>query len=932
VSLPVTLYYSSKLWNIKNNHSGSCGEDFGTLYVTEYAKSSASGWTSNLDFFTWPEDVTREIYDPTTSQPAPIGDSNPNLHAIARFFLTLPDGSRHEMRKDDNFHPVTEGRSGLYYSVDGTRLIYDATGSVLYQPDGSRYTFAPAVTYTDRNGNTLSYDANAKQWTDTLGRALSLPLPSQSVVGNTTAPGREYDYSIPGVGNAPLTYHFVWKHLSEAGVISENEADKTLRTPGDHTTLCQTGSDNSGLFQSSDETDLGISKGSTFDPVVLYQIALPTGQSYTFKYDIYGEISKVIYPTGGYERFTYGVAPNLSGFLLDESGAMTAQANRGVTGAVVSTDGTAAGETLSGWVYDNFKVTAPDGSYTTRSVHLGPGQGGIAYGFEDPLVGRVYEECSYDASGRMLRRHLTDYAVDGQVVQYSGKAYEQRNVRPSKEVEILLDTAGGSALAATTTYSYDADLNPTITINTYYSYDAEDMMVSAGGSFYSYDCGGQRVKTLVGTTQTVFVYDAAGKVVAEYSNQLESNGTLYLTQDHLGSTRVVTDAQGSATSVNGGKGSRHDYLPFGEEAPTDGSWRTSALGYGAGDVRQKFTSQERDGETGLDYFRARYYSSAQGRFTGPDSVAGSASDPQTLNLYAYVRDNPLNFTDPTGHSPEGGGPVGIDGKASRKDIRDAEWEEESEREGREMIVELWAEGRGGDVSAWGLGYNDTTQGFGASQSSTEKDGNKVPRVLSVKINVLNPARGSDEVAEGGQFTVKVKYKSNIDPDGELGMQNVSLIGIIEDAAEPVNESVPKFIESDRKGTGEAFTYEKTFTYRAKNIVPGEETWRQTYSYDRYGNRRLDEQNTKKVNSAGTLAEAIDDTNRAAINPTVSPATNRVSQAGYSFDAAGNRLCAAGQCRFRELLATQPLRARTRMKRASLKFYATRPTRNVPPRV
>ncbi|MGH9849010.1 MAG: RHS repeat-associated core domain-containing protein, partial [Blastocatellia bacterium] len=48
--------------------------------------------------------------------------------------------------------------------------------------------------------------------------------------------------------------------------------------------------------------------------------------------------------------------------------------------------------------------------------------------------------------------------------------------------------------------------------------------------------------------------------------------------------------------------------------------RSASLGYGADSTRQKFTSKERDNETGLDYFLARYYSSTQGRFTSPDPL------------------------------------------------------------------------------------------------------------------------------------------------------------------------------------------------------------------------------------------------------------------------------------------------------------------------
>jgi RHS repeat-associated protein len=73
-------------------------------------------------------------------------------------------------------------------------------------------------------------------------------------------------------------------------------------------------------------------------------------------------------------------------------------------------------------------------------------------------------------------------------------------------------------------------------------------------------------------------------------------------------------------------------------------------------VRSRSTGKERDAETGLDYFGARYFSSAQGRFTSPDWSAtpqpvpyADLTDPQTLNLYSYVRNNPLSKADTDGH-------------------------------------------------------------------------------------------------------------------------------------------------------------------------------------------------------------------------------------------------------------------------------------------
>jgi RHS repeat-associated protein len=88
------------------------------------------------------------------------------------------------------------------------------------------------------------------------------------------------------------------------------------------------------------------------------------------------------------------------------------------------------------------------------------------------------------------------------------------------------------------------------------------------------------------------------------------------------------------------------------------------------------SSKERDAETGLDYFGARYFSSAQGRFTSPDEFSGGIvdpftgqqvsqpgplpyadiSDPQTLNKYGYVRNNPLRYTDPSHPGAKEGSP------------------------------------------------------------------------------------------------------------------------------------------------------------------------------------------------------------------------------------------------------------------------------------
>jgi RHS repeat-associated protein len=112
----------------------------------------------------------------------------------------------------------------------------------------------------------------------------------------------------------------------------------------------------------------------------------------------------------------------------------------------------------------------------------------------------------------------------------------------------------------------------------------------------------------------------------------------------LGSTRALTKS---------GVMARKDYLPFGEEILVpQGSARAAVPGYSGSDfpMRHRFTGKERDAETGLDYFGARYMSSAQGRFTSPDKPFADQhpENPQSWNLYAYVRNNPLSMVDPNG--------------------------------------------------------------------------------------------------------------------------------------------------------------------------------------------------------------------------------------------------------------------------------------------
>ena len=199
------------------------------------------------------------------------------------------------------------------------------------------------------------------------------------------------------------------------------------------------------------------------------------------------------------------------------------------------------------------------------------------------------------------------------------------------------------------------------------SYDANNMQVefcantttackdvgTNAKTTYHYDGDGNRVKKVVKNAgSTVSVYDAFGKLAAEYSNLGQQGKTQYRTTDHLGSTRIVTNENSDVVL-------RRDFFPFGEEMPASATFGNRHLiTDGQADTtyndpslyNQQFTGKERDGESELDYFGARYHAAVLGRFTSPDAPFADQfpENPQSWNLYVYGRNNPLRYVDPSG--------------------------------------------------------------------------------------------------------------------------------------------------------------------------------------------------------------------------------------------------------------------------------------------
>ena len=184
-----------------------------------------------------------------------------------------------------------------------------------------------------------------------------------------------------------------------------------------------------------------------------------------------------------------------------------------------------------------------------------------------------------------------------------------------------------------------------------YTYNAENQMTSTAGVTYTYDGDGKRVKKSNGTiywygmsSDPLSETNLSGTLINDYvffggqriARRDPSGDTFAYFADHLGTSRKVEEiASGATTAILSYDA---DFYPFGRE---------NAFTNNSGPI-YKFTGKIRDAESGLDDFGARYNSSNLGRFMSSDPLGGHQIDPQTLNKYAYVRNNPLNLTDPTG--------------------------------------------------------------------------------------------------------------------------------------------------------------------------------------------------------------------------------------------------------------------------------------------
>ena len=488
ISLPVTLKYSSRVWRIGYLSTVNNGQ-YQSIGEAVYSEYSTAGWMTTLDLpvIEWPKNTDTYYY---TGKPfCHVCDSNLRQFRVARLFLHMPDGSTHEMRKSDVPYEGPIQMTGTFYAVDGSRLRYDSTGQstgTLYLPNGTRYELNGATSkYIDANGNTLTYTAATRQWQDTIGRTIGMPLPA-------SPQAQDYTYNLPGFENNPVPIIFRFKTLANALTPDANGQTPALRvvgtqylpnpsqgptgpSGGNYPQLNQTPTLFFADYDNADPEALmqtwivGRNQpgNQVFNPVVLTDIIYPNGLSYKFSYNIYGEIDKVIYPTGAFEQYKY-----IPFHPIGDVRTPYSQGNRCVTSRKISPSGT--GNDLLTWTYTGMSrdviTTAPDGTKTemirasfATPEHTGT-HGNITkywpFGFEDSRQGVLTEERYLDANSVMLRRKLYQYEQKVASVPPSIPSLDNtnktayRNPRLTRMTSIVMDT-DGDALAQTETYDYD---------------------------------------------------------------------------------------------------------------------------------------------------------------------------------------------------------------------------------------------------------------------------------------------------------------------------------------------------------------------------------------------------------------------------------------------------------------------------------------------
>lgn len=431
----------------------------------------------------------------------------------------------------------------------------------------------------------------------------------------------------------------------------------------------------------------------------LCHVTAPDGTTYTYQYDPYGnqthitlatngvtyafqktytptqQVQQLSYPDQSVLTNGYNAAGSLQTVSVAESGQTAATFATfdkftpfGVSQAVAY--GNAVQETLSYNDIGQLKsqaLSGPGGTFqnTALSWNALNAVQGIAdqvnqkssQAFTFDPVGRLQqatgsypaETYGYDQAGNLTSKAGIEYTYTGyQVNQGTQKGHRVFSAQYDTDGNMTTLTDGGSSQ----TLVYDDERQLTRADGTTFTYDYTGRRLTkrtANGPTTLYvapyyevttfpDGSVQHTKYVTGSNGLIAsattVDHGTGNPIQNPYTGVPVAGAYYFHKNHLGSTTALTNGKGQVTT-------KIDYLPYGDINTINGP----------DTFRYKFTGKELDHETGLYYFRSRYYDPSIGRFITADSqLGGPLSMPDVFNRYAYALNSPVNYTDPTGHS------------------------------------------------------------------------------------------------------------------------------------------------------------------------------------------------------------------------------------------------------------------------------------------
>ncbi len=478
-----------------------------------------------------------------------------------------------------------------------TSFAYDAQGRVTSTtfPSTLQETYAydalgNLLSKTDRKGQTLSYTYDAlnrltrKQYPDATG--VDYTYDNLSRLTRAVDPTGTYDFTYDNLGRltgTTTTYTFL----------------------PSRTFTVSYGYDNAGNRTSMTDPEAGVTN-YTYDALNrLTSLSNFQSQQFTFSYDGLSRRTQMARPNGVNTAYTYD---NLSRLL-----------------SVLHQVG---GNTLDGATYTVDAV----GNRTAKTNHLSS----------------VTDSYTYDAIYQLTQVAQGATTAESYTYDLVGNRLSSLGVSP-----YTYNSSNHLTSTPATTFAYDNNGNTitkTAAGTTTYSWDFENRLVSTtlpGSqiSDFKYDPFGRRIQKVSPTGTTIYVYDganiseevdASGAVLARYTHglgideplaMLRAGVSSYYEANGLGSITSLTDSAG-AMAVS------YTYDSFGNLTSSTGSIVNPF----------RYTGREFDSETGLYYYRARYYDVSAGRFLSEDPISFWAG----INFYPYVLNNPVNLVDPYG--------------------------------------------------------------------------------------------------------------------------------------------------------------------------------------------------------------------------------------------------------------------------------------------